>query len=71
MVLYLIFSKQKNLKILWNRANRCLQRLPKKTSNFEFFFEKQSAEKFKKKYGKPDVIIFTNVFAHIENLKKL
>ena len=35
------------------------------------FFDENIAKKFLKKYGKPDVIIFTNVFAHIEKLKKV
>lgn len=35
------------------------------------FFDEQIAINFVKKHGKPDLITFTNVFAHIENLKKV
>ena len=35
------------------------------------FFDKESAEKLKKKYGYFDVITLTNVFAHIEDLDSL
>ena len=33
------------------------------------FFSEEISEKFARKYGRPDVITFTNVFAHIEDLK--
>lgn len=33
------------------------------------FFDENVAIQFVKKYGNPDIITFTNVFAHIENLK--
>lgn len=35
------------------------------------FFDEKIATEFVKKYGKPDLITFTNVFAHIENLKEV
>lgn len=35
------------------------------------FFCEDSAIEFVKKFGKPDFITFTNVFAHIEDLKKV
>ncbi len=35
------------------------------------WFNTQTAKKFKKVNGSPDIITFTNVFAHIENLKEL
>jgi len=35
------------------------------------WFNIQTAKKFKKINGSPDIITFTNVFAHIENLKEL
>jgi hypothetical protein len=35
------------------------------------YFSKKIAISFVKKYGKPDLITFTNVFAHIENLKEI
>ncbi|TLY48047.1 MAG: class I SAM-dependent methyltransferase [Gammaproteobacteria bacterium] len=35
------------------------------------FFNEDIAVKFVTKYGQPDLITFTNVFAHIENLKKV
>lgn len=35
------------------------------------FFDLSAAKKFLKENGKPDVIVFTNVFAHIENLKQI
>lgn len=35
------------------------------------FFDEDVATKFVSKYGHPDLITFTNVFAHIENLKKV
>lgn len=35
------------------------------------FFDEKIAANFVKKYGKPDLITFTNVFAHIENLKEV
>lgn len=36
----------------------------------DFFCERVAAD-FSKKYGQPDLISFTNVFAHIEDLKKV
>jgi SAM-dependent methyltransferase len=33
------------------------------------FFSEEVSEQFVRKYGQPDVITFTNVFAHIEDLK--
>ena len=33
------------------------------------FFSEEVSEQFVRQYGKPDVITFTNVFAHIEDLK--
>ena len=38
---------------------------------YQEFFEKKTADKIIKKYKKIDLIIFTNVFAHIENLNEL
>lgn len=38
---------------------------------YQEFFEKKTALKIKKKFKKIDLIIFTNVFAHIENLNQL
>ena len=35
------------------------------------YFTENVAKKIKKKFGKPDIITATNVFAHIENPKKL
>ncbi len=35
------------------------------------FFDISVAKKFLKENGKPDVIVFTNVFAHIENLSQI
>ncbi len=35
------------------------------------FFTPEVAKQFVKKYGKPDLITFTNVFAHIENLDEV
>lgn len=35
------------------------------------FFNIKVAKEFKKKFGCPDIIVFTNVFAHIENLNHL
>ena len=35
------------------------------------FFDETSALEILQKFGKPDIITFTNVFAHIENLKEL
>lgn len=35
------------------------------------FFSSEVAERFLKRYGKPDIITFTNVFAHIENLPEI
>lgn len=35
------------------------------------FFDKQLAEKIKSECGEPDIITFTNVFAHIEDLPSL
>ena len=35
------------------------------------FFDFESASLVKEKYGSPDIITFTNVFAHIENLPEL
>ena len=35
------------------------------------YFTRNVAKKIKKKFGKPDIITATNVFAHIENPKKL
>ena len=35
------------------------------------WFNTRTAKKFKKVNGSPDIITFTNVFAHIENLKEL
>ena len=35
------------------------------------FFDVQTAIKIKEKHGSPDIITFTNVFAHIENLNEL
>lgn len=35
------------------------------------FFDKNVVSKIKKKYGKIDIITFTNVFAHINNFKNL
>ena len=35
------------------------------------WFNTETAKKFKKVNGSPDIITFTNVFAHIENLKEL
>ncbi len=35
---------------------------------YQEFFDKEVAKKFVEKNGHPDVICFTNVFAHIENL---
>ena len=35
------------------------------------YFDKDSANSVVAKFGKPDIITFTNVFAHIENLKGL
>ena len=35
------------------------------------FFDKDSALEILKKFGKPDIITFTNVFAHIEDLRGL
>ena len=65
------FFKEKKFKTFGIEPTDAYKDCQKKHQILNFFFEKQSAEKFKKKYGKPDVIIFTNVFAHIENLKKL
>lgn len=39
--------------------------------SFQEFFNFDSADKIKKQIGIPDVITFTNVFAHIENLNEL
>ena len=38
---------------------------------FNGYMNEQIVKKIKKKYSKIDIITFTNVFAHIENLKKL
>ena len=35
------------------------------------YFDKKIANKIKKKYGKPNIVTATNVFAHIDNPKKL
>lgn len=35
------------------------------------YFDKKSAQELLNKYGQPDIITFTNVFAHIEDLKGL
>ena len=35
------------------------------------FFDKKTAKYFLKNYGSPDIIVFTNVFAHIEKFKLL
>jgi hypothetical protein len=35
------------------------------------FFSEEVSEQFVRRYGRPDVITFTNVFAHIEDLKGL
>ena len=38
---------------------------------FQSFFDINLANEIKKKFGSPDLITFTNVFAHIENLPNL
>jgi len=38
---------------------------------YNSYFDKDSAKLFLKKHGNPDVITFTNVFAHIQDLKAL
>ena len=43
----------------------------KKHKIYNKYFEKSTAIKFIKENGYPDVIVFTNVFAHIEDLKSL
>lgn len=35
------------------------------------FFSEETAQQFVSQYGQPDIITFTNVFAHIEDLKKV
>ena len=38
---------------------------------YRLFLDKDSALEILNKFGNPDIITFTNVFAHIEDLKAL
>ena len=42
-----------------------------KHDTLQKYFDKNSANEFLQKYGNPDIITFTNVFAHINDLKNL
>ena len=45
--------------------------ISKKHKVFKCYFNKANAKKIKRKYGTFDIITFTNVFAHIEDLNQL
>ena len=45
--------------------------LDSKHNTFNDFFDNKTAKRFLDSYGTPDIITFTNVFAHINNLPEL
>lgn len=65
------FFKEKKFSTFGIEPTNAFKDCKKKHKIYNNFFDTNIAEKFLRKNGKPDVIIFTNVFAHIENLKEI
>jgi len=65
------FFYKKNYKTYGIEPTNAANEVEKKHFVLKKYFNKETAEKFISKYSKPDVITFTNVFAHINNLPSL
>ena len=70
MVLCSIYLKKNAITIGVEPTNACLS-AKKNHHIYNDFFSEKIAKKIKSKFRKIDFIIFTNVFAHINNLEKL
>ncbi len=65
------FFNKKGAKTFGIEPTNAFRDADKKHIIYNEFFNKKNAKKFLKKNGSPDIIVFTNVFAHIENLNDL
>jgi len=65
------FFKNENCETYGIEPTNAAYEADKKHKILNSFFNEFTAKKFIKKFGYPDVVIFTNVFAHIENIKEL
>ena len=65
------FFKQKKCKTYGVEPTGAFKIAKKNHKVFNCYIDKKFVLEFKKKFGNPDIITFTNVFAHIENLKTL
>ncbi len=66
-----MFKKKECITIGVEPTNACNEAKRKGHYTYKGYFNKKIAEKIKKKFKKIDIITFTNVFAHIENLREL
>lgn len=65
------FKKSGAITIGVEPTNSCAEAKKKKHNVYNEYFSEQNAHKIKNKFVKIDFITFTNVFAHIEDLKLL
>jgi len=66
-----IFKKNKSITIGIEPTNACQAARKKGHEIFQGYIDDKIIKKIKKKYKTIDIITFTNVFAHIEDLRKL
>lgn len=65
------FKREKSITIGIEPTNAADEARKKGHIIYKNYFDKNTVKKIKKKFKKIDIITFTNVFAHIENLKGL
>ena len=63
------FFKKKGCKTIGIEPTNAIK--DSKHNSFQTYFDLKSAKMIKAKFGTPDFITFTNVFAHISNLQEL
>ena len=65
------FKKEKSITLGIEPTNAANEAKKKRHKIFKSYIDENTIKKIKKKYSKIDIITFTNVFAHIENLQQL